>query len=189
MAVFLLSGGGDATVTAGGNHYTDLGDYVDSVKAILARPGTFGDLFPETTNAGLVDLMRDGLAECNMEQLLLGYSANTNGIVRPELTPGGIAMVVLFAGARLVRSEILNRITSSKYVAGPVSAEQSYSTNILRDVAKQLEAQKITLITLYRASSAGAQFYMADSFVANLTGHTDNGVRLAPWLPPTSYVY
>jgi hypothetical protein len=187
MAVFLLSGGGDATVTTSSDHYTDLGDYVDSVKAMLARPGTFGDLFPETTNAGLVDLMRDGLAECNMEQLLTGYTANANGIVRPELPPGAMAMVVLFAGVRLVRSEILNRITSTKYVAGPVSAEQSYSTNILRDVAKALEAQKTTLIALYRASSAGTDFYMADSYIANLTSRTDNGVRLAPWLPSTIY--
>lgn len=183
MASFLLTGGGDITAITSGSHWTDLGDYVDSLRAVLARPGTFSDLFPETTDDGLIQLLRDGLAEANMEQLLTGYVSDINGIVRPEMPPGGVAMVVLFAGVRLVRSEILNRITSTKYTAGPVSAEQSYSTNILRDVAKALEAQKTVLINLYRASSAGASFYMTDSYIANATGRTDNGVPLAPWLP------
>lgn len=188
MATFLLSGGGDGAIVGQDIHWTNLGDYVDSLRAMLARPGTFDDLFPETDDDGLIQLLRDGLAECNMEQLLVGYVSDQQGIVRPEMPAGAIAMVVLFAGIRLVRSEILNRVTSTKYTAGPVSAEQSYSTNILRDVAKQLEAQKITLINLYRSSSAGVEFYMADSFIANLTRITDNGVGLAPWLPP-AFIY
>lgn len=187
MATFLLGGGGDPAVTGKGDRWTDFGDYVDSLRAILARPGTFSDLFPETNDDGLIQLLRDGLAECNMEQLLVGYVSNINGIVRPEMPPGAAAMVVLFAGVRLVRSEILNRITSTKYVAGPVSAEQNYSTNILRDVAKQLEAQKLALIKVYSTSSAGAQFYMADAFIANLTKVTDNGIPLASWLPVGVY--
>jgi hypothetical protein len=187
MAVFLVTGGGDIAVTTQADHWTDFGDYVDSLRGMLARPGTFAALFPETNDDGLIQLLRDGLAEANMEQLLVGYTSDANGIVRPPMAPGAVAMVVLFAGVRLVRSEILNRVTSTKYVAGPVSAEQSYSTNILRDVAKALETQKTTLINLYRSSSAGVDFYMADAFIANLTHITDNGVGLAPWLPQAIY--
>jgi hypothetical protein len=187
MATFLLSGGGGATIASKTDHWTDLGDYVDSVRGMLARPGTFEILFPETTDDGLIQLLRDGLAECNMEQLLVGYVADANGMVRPEMPPAAVAMVVLFAGVRLIRAEILNRVTSTKYVAGPVSAEQSYSTNILRDVAKQLEAQKTQLIVLYRSGGAGVDFYMADSFIANLSQLTDNGVPLARWLPQAIY--
>lgn len=183
MAVFLLSGGGEASVATKGDHWTDLADYVDSLRGILARPGTFAALFPETTDDGLIQLLRDGLAEANMEQLLTAYRSDINGIVRPELPPGGVAMIVLFAGVRLVRSEILNRITSTKYVAGPVSADQSYSTNILRDVAKALEAQKLAIIKTYSTATSGIEFYMADSFIANLTHRTDNGVPLASWMP------
>lgn len=187
MAAFSDSGGGDITVTTLADHWTDLGDYVDSLRGMLARPGTFVTLFPETNDDGLIQLLRDGLAEANMEQLLVGYTSDANGIVRPPMTPGGVAMVVLFAGIRLVRSEILNRVTATKYTAGPVAAEQSYSTNVLRDVAKALETQKITLINLYRSSSAGVDFYMADAYIANMTRITDNSVGLAPWLPQAIY--
>lgn len=184
---FVLTGGGDLVVTTVGDHYTDLANYTDSVRNVMARPGTFSALFPETTDDNLVQLLQDALAECHLEQCLLTHESDDNGLIRPALASGETALVVLYAGIRLIRGEMLNRITSAKYVAGPVSAETTYATNVLRDIMKALEAQKIQITSLLKASSANAAFAMADAYVANATGYTPNGIP--GWTPssaPTS---
>lgn len=173
---FELSGGGDGDLVFLADHYTDLANSTDSVRFVMARPGTFADLFPETTDDNLIALLRDALAECHMERTLLDYESDDNGLVRPVLTSGQTAMVVLYAGLRLVRGELLNRITNAKYTAGPVSAETTYATNVLRDIMKALEAQKRDITTVTAVSGANAAFSMADAYVANATGYTPNGI-------------
>ena len=178
-----LGGGGDGHLGATADHWTDLANYTDSLRNIIARPGTFDDLFPETTDDGLVSVLQDGLAECHLEATLMGYEADLNGAVRPLMTSGQVALVVLYGGIRLIRAELLNRVTSTKYVAGPVSAESMYATNVLRDVMKALETQKIRITALYASSGANAAFYMEDLYMANAFRITPNGVPVASWLP------
>lgn len=175
--------GGSLVATGVVDQWTDLANYTDSVRNILARPGTFRTLFPETTDDHLVTVLQDGLAEAHLEGLLLNYESDDNGYVRPVMATGQVALIVLFGGLRLIRAEMLNRVTSSKYVAGPVSAETTYATNVLRDIMKTLEAQKDRLTTLLTSSGAGAAFIMADSYVANAFHRTPNNVPLADWLP------
>jgi hypothetical protein len=178
-----LRGGGDPSVSGSGDHWTDLANFTESVRNILARPGMFATVFPETSDDGLVGLLADALAECHMEALLLAYEADGNSLVRPAMTSGEIALVVLYAGVRMIRAELLNRITSSKYVAGPVSAESSYATNVLRDIMKALEAQKDTITTKLSNLGAGMLFSMEDQYAANAFRFPPNGVPLAYWLP------
>jgi hypothetical protein len=184
MAVDIsLSTGGDFTIVTLGDHWVDLANYTTSVQNILARPGTFTTLFPETTSDDLVALLQDGLAECHLEFTLLGFESDDNGLVRPTMTSGQIALVILYAGIRMMRGELLNRVTSSKYTAGPVTAEISYSTNVLRDIIKDLEAQKVFITRLYASSGANSFFQMDDAYIANAFNSTPNGVPLASWLP------
>jgi len=179
----ILSGGGTLAARGVGDHWTDLANYTNSVRRILARPGMFATVFPETTDDGLVGLLQDALAECHMEATLLGFEADDNAIVRPPMMSGHVALVVLYAGIRMVRAELLNRITSSKYVAGPVSAESAYATNVLRDIMKALETQKETVTTKLSTYSAGMVFSMEDQYAANAFRFPPNGVPLAYWLP------
>lgn len=172
MAGTLLeSDGGDLRVTTVSDHWTDLADYTESLRNVIARPGTFADLFPETTDDGLVLVLQDALAECHLEQSLLHHEADANGLVRPTLSSGQAAMVVLYAGVRLIRAELFNRVTSAKYVAGPVSAETTYATNVLRDIMKALQAQKDRVTTVQAVSGANAAFYMADQYVRREIGY------------------
>lgn len=180
MADFTLTGGGALTALAWG--MTDLAQYTDSVRNIIARPGTFTDLFPETTDDHLVGTLVDALAECHLEGTLLDYLADASGIVRPQITSGQAALVVLYAGVRLIRAELLNRVTSAKYVAGPVSAETTYATNVLRDIMRALDAQKSRLTAdILSGTGTGFAFLMADAYVANATGITPNGVTATDW--------
>jgi hypothetical protein len=177
---FALTGGG--TLTTGALGMTDLAQYTDSVRNIIARPGTFADLFPETTDDHLLAVLTDGLAECHLEGTLLDYIADADGLVRPQISSGQAALIVLYSGVRLIRAELLNRVTSAKYVAGPVSAETTYATNVLRDIMRVLEAQKTRITTdLLAGRGAGSAFLMADAYVAKSLGITPNGVGYSDW--------
>lgn len=181
MADFTLTGGG--TLAAAARGMTDLAQYTDSVRNIIARPGTFTDLFPETGDDHLLGVLADGLAECHLEGALLEHIVDADGLVRPQITSGQAALVVLYSGVRLIRAELLNRVTSAKYVAGPVSAETTYATNVLRDIMRALEAQKNRITTdLLAGRGAGYAFLMADAYVARTTGITPNGVGVSDWL-------
>ncbi len=180
---FVLSGGGDLAGAFTPDRWTDLALFTQSLRNVVARPGTYADLFPETTDDLLIQVLADGLAECHLEATLLGYEADDNALVRPPLASGQIALVVLYAGLRLLRSELVNRVTSTKYVAGPVSAETTYATNVLRDIMKALQAQKDRVTILLSTNTAATAFSMADSYAANNWGIGPNGVPLADWLP------
>src|SRR5881409_674858 len=99
--ILLESDGGALSATGLGDHWTDLADYTESLRNVIARPGTFADLFPETTDDGLVLVLQDALAECHLEQTLLDYEADANGLVRPTISSGQVALVMLYAGLRL----------------------------------------------------------------------------------------
>lgn len=182
MGDFLLTDGGTLDASGTGDHWTDLAIYTDSVRSILARPGTFSDLFPETTDDHLIAVLADGLAEAHLEGVLLDRLADDNYLVREPLTSGQGALLVLYAGLRLIRAELFNRVTSYKYVAGPVSSEGTYATNILRDIMKALQTQKDAVTTLILAgSTVTSAFLMADSYIINATGRTPNGVGASDW--------
>lgn len=175
---FTLEGGGDTFAITLADHWTDLADYTESLRNVIARPGTFADLFPETTDDGLVLVLQDALAECHLEQTLINYTSDANGLVRPTLTSGQAALVVLYGGVRLIRAELLNRVTNARYVAGPVSAETTYATNILRDIMKALQAQKDRVTAIQATSGASSAFYMADQYVFRAIGYNPTPLAL-----------
>lgn len=154
----------------------DLGDAIDSLRFLVARPGTFEDFYPETTEDMLLQILIDGMAECHLEGLLLTYESDSDGLLTPELSSGQSAMVVLFAAVRFMRAELFNRTTNNVYKAGSASYETTQATNILRDILKALEAQKNRVIETGSTAGAGAAFYMADQFLTRVA---------ADWAPVT----
>jgi hypothetical protein len=126
----------------------DLSESLDSLRYLVARPGTF--------------------AEAHLEGLLLTYESDEDGIITPALSSGQVATVVLFAAVRFMRAELFNRNTSVTYKAGSADYETTQATNILRDILKALEAQKLRVINAGASNGAGAAFYMADQYLARV---------------------
>jgi hypothetical protein len=150
-----------------------LDDLVPSVKNVVARPGTFATLFPETTDDDLVLVLRDGLAEAQLQGLLTKVDATEDGALvdaadetlSVDISNAAGAIVVLFGGARLITAELLNRAYSRRYKAGAVEFEEVQSANLLQDVLRGLEARKagvIAVATQAANSASGAAFHMAD---------------------------
>ena len=151
---------------------TDLADSTEALQRVVARPGTFATLFPETTPAGLVGVLSDGFAEAQLDGLLTKFTVDEDGLVDADLTGAQVALVLLYAGARLVRSELFNRATHKRYVgAGGVTFEEDQATNILRDIMKSLNDQKERVrnyILDNDGIAAGNEFAMMDQYVVRL---------------------
>jgi hypothetical protein len=156
----------------------ELTDAVDSLRHLVARPGTFSQFFPETTEDMLIAVLNDGLAEAHLEGLLLTHESDESGYVTPALSSGQAALVTLFAAVRFLRAELINRNTQVVYEAGSAHYETTQATNILRDILKSLSGQKDRLVEGAGAGGGARAFYMADQYLARVLepraiGHGD----------------
>jgi hypothetical protein len=150
----------------------ELADAVTSLQYLVARPGTFATFYPETTDDMVLQCLIDGMAEAQLEGLLLTYAADEDGVLTPALSAGQAALVTLFAAVRFLRAELLNRNTSVVYEAGSAHYETTQATNILRDILKGLSAQKDALVAAASGGSGSdagnVAFYMADQYLARV---------------------
>jgi hypothetical protein len=78
---------------------SDFLDNVESLKRVVATPGTFDTLFPDTTDQDLVGTLLDGIAQAQLDGLLASYTYDDTGTVTPDLSAPQSALVILYAGA------------------------------------------------------------------------------------------
>ncbi len=152
----------------------DLADATDSLRFLVARPGTFTDFYPETNDDMLVQMLMDGLAETHLEGLLLDYTSDSDGLLTPALSSGQSALVVLFAAVRFLRAELINRNTSVTYKAGSAEYSTAQGVQLLRDLLNSLSAQKDRLIAAAGSGGGASAFYMADQYLTRV---------VADWAP------
>jgi len=122
---------------------TDLSDLVPALKREIAEPGQYATYFPGVTDAQLVGWLMDAFSQAQLE----GYFGTTvldvdNESVSPDLTPGGQALVVMYAGERILTNRILNMTSAARYQAGPVKYETERAASVMTEVLKQLKARR-----------------------------------------------
>lgn len=162
---------------------TALGDWVESLKRYLATPGTFATQFPDTTDDDLAGALADGFAECQMDgyfirssATILGGAGQTytldvdNQAVTPDLVPGQMALVVLYAATTAVRAQLLNLQNKQKYSARGADYETEQSSNVLTAMFKDLSNRKQTILQRAISTNAGIAFAMADSYFIKAVG-------------------
>jgi hypothetical protein len=152
---------------------TDLSDSLDSLRYLIATPGTFTAAYPNTTDDMLLQVMMDGFAEAQLERIIPAtYTMDEDGIVTPALTGGQIALVAIFASVRFLRVAFLNLNTAVTYKAGSAEYHTEQSGALLRDILADLRAQKDRLIAAAEGgtgSNAGnVAFFMADQYLARV---------------------
>ncbi len=149
---------------------TDLSEYLDSLRYLVAVPGGFSASFPDTTEDMLAQVMADAFAEAQLMGLFKNYELDED-IVTPELSGAQLSLVSLFAGIRLMRSTLINTPMSVTYKAGSAEYSRQQSSSVLRDILADLAAQKKAILALLGSggtAQAGAAFYMADQYLARL---------------------
>lgn len=151
----------------------DLAELTTSLRNLVARPGTFDDLFEETTDDDLVNVLLDGFAEAHLEGLFTTVDADESGVLDGEITRGQGALIVLLAGVRFLRAQLLNAVSHRRYEAKGAVFEEDTPVALLRDILKDLVAQKARLIDDLKdadSEEAGARvFAMADQYLIRST--------------------
>jgi hypothetical protein len=149
---------------------TNLALDVPALQRAVAVPGTFGTLFPSTTDDDLLFTLLDGLAEAQLDGFFKGYTSTDLGMVTEDLTRAERALVVLYSSVRILQNEIRNRKTHKRYEASGTVFEEDQSAQLLVQLLKDYQAQKKDVKDQMRRGAASAAFSMSDLYIAKAIG-------------------
>ena len=144
----------------------DLSDYVDTLRREISLPT--GELF-SVSDDYLVGCLADGFWEAVIDQLITGYTCDADGIVTAttaatEFPREQVAVVVLYAGLKILRNQLINTKTRTTAKAGPVEYTTETGSNVITTMMKQLNEVKNRL--LYITQYGNTEFFILDAFSA-----------------------
>lgn len=149
---------------------TSLQGLIEPLKREIAVPGEFETVFPNTSDEDLLAALADALGEAQLD----GYFQTTvldDGTpdfeVTPDLSRAAMALIVIYAGARILRAQLRQLDSATRYKAGNVEYETSKSANLLRDELALLALRKKELIVAARSS--GRTVYQLDAYLGRAT--------------------
>lgn len=108
---------------------------VPALKRELAVPGTFDDVFPDTSNSDLVGSLADGFAEAQLFGFFKTMTltpVTDDWEISPDLSGPGSALIVIYSSIRSIRAQIRNLATMQRYKAGPVEYEIQHAATVLK---------------------------------------------------------
>lgn len=146
----------------------DLTDYVPTLRREVVPPGS--TTFATVSDDVFVGYLADAFWEVKLDGFVEPFSCDQDGIILPindtQVVAGAvdytatsydpvndiqrvdIALVVLYAGIKIIRNRLMEQNTRTKAQAGPVSFEQDFSANFLVEMLKELTAMKTRLLYL-----------------------------------------
>lgn len=156
---------------------TDLHGYIEPLKREVAVPGEFDTTFANTSDDDILGLLEDAFAEAQLDGFFGNQTLDlTTGVVTPGLSSGGGALVVLYGGVRMIRSQLRNLKNQQKYEAGGATYEVSTSATILTQELKDLTARKNNLLALVLRQARGQNaVYVSDGYLTKSRGYFPTG--------------
>lgn len=104
-----------------------------------------------TDNAVWLGYLTDAFWEAKLDGFMENYVEEDGEVSHvsggADLDRKYVALIVLYAGIRVLRNRILNMDTGFKAKAGPVEFEQQKSATMLAEMLKQLRATKDRVLT------------------------------------------
>lgn len=134
---------------------TNLTDLVQAFEREVAIPGTFAVTYPNTTPTDIVGTLGDAFGEVQLDGFLGDQVLDVpTGVITPGLVPATAALLVIYAGIRLVRAEIRATTTMTRAKAGPVEYETQRSASSLVQILKDLADRRAALLQALRTGLA-----------------------------------
>lgn len=143
----------------------NLGDFTDSLRREVTSPDTVSTVGEDTLTGYLIDAFWDA----KLDGFLDKWTADTDGVVLPltdlqvvagsesfaetayvpgvDLGRDRVSLIVLYAGAKMLRNRILNTPSSFKAKAGDVEYERQTAASVLSEMLKQIRATQDRLLT------------------------------------------
>ncbi len=150
----------------------DLADeLVEAVKREVNPPGI--DMFPTADDDDWLGQLRDSFWEAKLYGFFEGYT-ESDGVIAPitgstDMGRDQQALIVLFAGGRVIRNELKNTNTSFRAQAGSVEFEVQNSANLLIAILKDIRS-KIDLAL----GALGALNSTTTTYIDALVGRTES---------------
>jgi len=172
----------------------DLLDYVPSLKREVQPPGS--NIFAGVTDADWVGYLSDAFWEARLDGLLQGFVVEgydpedpTYSTIAPTVTGNpdidgrGLALVVLYAGIKVLRNRILNMQAGFRAKAGAVEFEQNgAAATVLAEMLKQLRATKDRILEELDATGEITSVMVLDTYSTRLWGPDQVGYFGGPEL-------
>lgn len=153
---------------------SELTELVEPLKRTVAVPGTFADVFPNTSDDDLASTLLDAFAEAQLDGFYPAVDITDDGVTTPDLTRAETALVVMYASGRILEMEILNRKSHVRYEAGPTVFEQDQGVSLLTEALKGIRDRKRDLLDQARRGLMYDGFTMADlAFIKATTSYGD----------------
>jgi hypothetical protein len=153
----------------------DLSNYVDSLRREVSPPGQ--DAFAAVGDDVFAGYLADAFWEVRLDGFMEPFAADPDGIVTP-ITPSApdigredIALVILYAGIKIIRNRLLATNTRLSAKAGPVEFTTENSALLLVEMLKELTNiknrllylktynQDVSIIDIFSARSVSAPSY------------------------------
>ena len=128
-------------------------------------PGEFATYFPNTEDTDLESSLADGFAEAQLQGFFSTLTLDELE-TSEELSLAGQALVTLFTGMRIIRAQIRQLNTSSRYKAGPVEIETQKAATVLKEEMAYLRQRLDSLIQVGRTS--GRVVHVHDGYLGRM---------------------
>lgn len=155
---------------------TDLADLVEAFKREVAIPGTFTADFPLTTDDDLEAALGDAFAMAQLDGFFPRVVLDVDVMsVSPDISNAGAALVVLYAGTRMIRQKLRNLGVNRRYKAGPTEYETSVAVGLLVQELKDLQLRLTKLIDQAGGAGRATQVFVIDSYIGRQAGYGYGG--------------
>lgn len=144
----------------------DLGDLVESLRREVSQPGAEFTTYPGASNTSFTGHLRDSFWELWIESGLLAGYTEAEGLVTPtteggeDLDRGLQQLIVIYAGIRILRNQIMATNTVFRAKAGPVEYETQKSASAAKAILDSLIERRNYILTTLSEQGAVADYYI-----------------------------
>lgn len=158
----------------------DLGELIESLRREVSQPGAENTTFPNATDDAFFGYLQDAFWEARLDGVITGYT-ETDGLVE-SLPSGGTdlgrelqQLIVIYAGMRIIRNQLLSMSTTFRAKGGPVEYETQRSAQVLKAAYDDLVARRNYILAVL-ADIGAVDTYYIDAVMErdNNLGYGDN---------------
>lgn len=146
----------------------DLSEFVPALRREVVPPGS--DVFTAVDDETFLGYLSDGFWDARLDGFVTHWSTSDDGIVTPvapvttDIPRELIALVIVYAGIKIIRNQLLNMKASQHYKAGPVEVTTSSSAMVMSEMMRQLAATRDRFLQLALLQTYVTNVTMIDGY-------------------------
>lgn len=142
----------------------DLGDLIESLRREVSQPGAELTTFPDSNDDIFFGHLQDAFWETRLDGVITGYT-EADGLVEPisgddELGRELQQLVVIYAGLRIIRNQLINMNTVFRAKGGPVEYETQKAASVLKAAYDSMISRRDHILVVLADTGAANTYYI-----------------------------